>query len=143
MNNNKTHLQQNKELARRFMEEVWGNCNMDVAEELLAENFVLHNPPQGVDPDKEGYKRWVMSSADSFANVESRTEQLIAEEDLVATRWTYVSTHAGEYMGKPPTNNTITFTGMSIDRFKDGKIVEEWLEMDALGMMMQLGFEFK
>jgi predicted ester cyclase len=55
-------------------------------------------------------------------------------------RWVHDS---GEYMGKPPTGNTITFTGMSIDRFKDGKIVEEWLEMDALGMMMQLGFEFK
>jgi steroid delta-isomerase-like uncharacterized protein len=129
----------NKELARRFMEEVWGKGNLEVADELLAENFVLHNPPQKVVPDKEGYKQWVSMTTATFTTIESRVEDIIAEGDKVVIRWTYVSKHEGEYMGIPPTGKQITTTGISIDRFEEGKIVEECIEMDELGMMQQLG----
>jgi steroid delta-isomerase-like uncharacterized protein len=135
--------EQNKELARRFLEEAWGKSNQDVVDELLAENFVLHNPPQDVAPDKEGYKQWVSMSTAAFTTVESRVEDIIAEGDIVVTRWTYLSTHEAEFMGIPPTGKQITMTGISIDRFEDGKIVEEWIEMDQFGMMKQLGMELK
>ena len=135
--------EQNKELARRFMEEAWGQGNQDVVDELLAENFVLQNPPQDVAPTKDGYRDWIAMTAAVFSVVETRIEDMIVEGDKVVTRWTYISTLTGEYMGAQPSDNQITMTGMSIDRFENGKIVEEWIEMDQLGMMMQLGMELK
>lgn len=134
---------QNKELARHFMEEAWGKGNQDVVDELLADNFVLHNPPQDVDPTKDGYKQWIGMIGAVYSVVESRIEDMIAEGDKVATRWTYISTQTSEYMGIPPSDNQITVTGISIDRFENGKIVEEWIEMDELGMLMQMGMEIQ
>lgn len=58
---------------------------------------------------------------------------------MVVTRWTFRGTHTGELMGIAPTGKQVTVTGISIDRVVGGKIVEEWNEMDDLGMMEQLG----
>ena len=58
--------------------------------------------------------------------------------DKLVTRWTIRGTHEGEFMGIAPTHKPFTLTGIVIDRFVDGKIVEEWEEADALGLMRQL-----
>jgi predicted ester cyclase len=66
-------------------------------------------------------------------------EDLIAEVDKVAYRITYRGTHRGDFMGIRPTGKQVSFTGIAIDRFKDGKFVESWFNLDALGLMQQLG----
>ena len=136
-------MENNKDLARRFMEEAWGKGNQDVVDELLADNFILQNPPQDVIPTKDGYKEWIGMIGSVFSVVETTLDDIIAEGDKVVIRWTYTSTLKSEYMGIPPSDNQIIMTGMSIDRFENGKIVEEWIEMDQLGMMMQMGMEIK
>jgi steroid delta-isomerase-like uncharacterized protein len=62
----------------------------------------------------------------------------IAEGDKVAACWTVTGTHQGELMGIPPSGKEVTFTGMTIHRFADGKIVENWWSYDAMGMMQQI-----
>ena len=66
-------------------------------------------------------------------------EGQVAEGDKVATRWSFTGTHQGELMGVAPTGKRVTASGMVIDRIVEGKIVEEWEEWDALGMMQQMG----
>ncbi len=63
----------------------------------------------------------------------------IAEGDRVVTRWTARGTHKGEWMGIAPTGKPVTVTGILISRFAGGRVVEEWENYDALGMMRQLG----
>jgi predicted ester cyclase len=76
----------------------------------------------------------------SFPDMQVTTEDLIAEGDKVVERWTQTQTHSGApFMGIPPSNKPITFTGISIYRIANGRIVEHWANMDLFGMMAQMG----
>lgn len=131
--------EENKALVRRFFEEMWGKGNLAIADELLTTDFVFHPAPPGVAPDLEGYKHWVRMTCAGLADRQSTVEDQIAEGDKVVSRWTYRGTHKGELMGVAPTSKQVTVTGICIDRIFGDKIVEEWIEMDNLGMMQQLG----
>ena len=78
-------------------------------------------------------------SLTAFPDLHFTIEELIAEGDKVAGRYTARGTHKGELMGIPPTNNAISLTVSEIYRIADGKITEHWVILDALGMMQQLG----
>lgn len=131
--------EENKSQCRRIFEEVWGKGNLSVADEILASNFVLRNVPQGVKPDREGYKQWAGMVCSGFTDRQGTIEEQIAEGDKVACRWTLKGTHTGDMMGMAATNKQATITGITIDRLEGGKIVEEWNEVNMLGMMQQLG----
>ena len=75
----------------------------------------------------------------AFPDLHSTVEYLIAEGDMVVSRFTMRGTHQGEFIGIPPTGKQVKVTGMVIHRFADGKIVEYWVKWDVLGMMQQLG----
>lgn len=75
----------------------------------------------------------------AFPDLAVTTEDLIAEDDRVLTRYTLEGTHEGEFMGIEPTGAEVEVEGMSIGRIEDGKVVEGWTNMDVLGMLVQLG----
>ena len=132
-------VEQNKDLARRWLDEVWGKGSAATVDELAAADFVWHWAPPGVAGDREGYKQFLRMDFEAFADVSTATEDIVAEGDKVASRWTWRGTHKGEFMGVAPTGKQIALTGICINRIADGKIVEEWGEMDMLGLMQQLG----
>jgi predicted ester cyclase len=76
---------------------------------------------------------------EAFPDITFTVEDMIAEGDLVATRWTATGTNDGEFMGMEPTGRQATIGGMTIQRFKDGRIVEGWTQQDALGLLRQIG----
>jgi predicted ester cyclase len=79
--------------------------------------------------------------AQSFSNLSDailRVEDMVAEGDKVVTRWTMTATHSGEFMGVPPTDRRLTMSGIIIDRFVDGRVVEAWESFDMHGLMAQL-----
>jgi len=132
--------EENKALARRWNNEIWMKGNFAVIDELFATNFVFNYAPPGVASDLEGYKQTVTNLCAPFADIHSITEDMVAEEDKVAVRWTWRGTHKkGEVMGIAPTGKQVAITGISILHIVVGKIMEEWGEMDMLGMMQQLG----
>lgn len=132
-------VDENKALVRRSSEELWSKGNVAVIDELFATNYVLHAPPPGVTPDREGYKQFVRMHHVVFPDFRNTVEDVIAEGDKVALRWTWSGTHKGEYMGIASTGKQVTVAGISILRIEGGKIVEEWDEVDMLGLMQQLG----
>ncbi len=132
-------VEENKAIARRSMEDVWGKGDLAAIDELYATDFVWHWAPSAGAPDREGYKQNVTTTFAPFADIHSITEDMVAERDKVVARWTWRGTHKGEFMGIAPTGKQVTVTGISIFRIAGGKIVEEWAEMDMLGMMQQLG----
>jgi predicted ester cyclase len=87
----------------------------------------------------EVLRQFVKVSRDAFPDLQFTAEDMIAEGDKVAARYTMRGTHQGEFMGVAPTGNQIEVTGIDIVRFEGGKMVEHWANSDELGMMQQLG----
>jgi steroid delta-isomerase-like uncharacterized protein len=131
--------EQNKAIVRRAFEEPWKG-NLDVVDELIATNYVGHDP---ANPEPlrgpEGVKEFVSVYRAAFPDARITVEQQLAEGDLVATRWSGRGTHEGELMGISPTGKQTTVTGLTISRLEGGKIVEEFQNWDTFGMMQQLG----
>jgi steroid delta-isomerase-like uncharacterized protein len=131
--------EQNKAIARRTTEEIWGKGNLALIDELFAPNFVDHNPMPGFAPDREGLKQSVVGMRAAFPDLHSQVEDLVAEENKVVVRFSGRGTHTGELMGIPPTGKVVTLAGIEISRIVDGKIVEAWSQLDSMSMMVQLG----
>ncbi len=133
-------VEENKAIERRLTEELWNKGNLAVVDELYATNFVSHGSDiPGVTPDREGYKQFVTMSRTALPDFHTTVEDMFAEGDKVVQRFTARGTHKGEFMGIPPTGKQVTITGIGIHRITGGKIVEDWVNMDMLGMMVQLG----
>ena len=129
-----------KELSRRIFEEVWNNQNLSAADELIASDFVDHDPQsplsvQGI----EAYKQFVRYYLNAFPDCHFTVEDEISEGQMVVTRWTVTSTHTGNLGAIPATGRRISVTGISCIRVENGKAVESWTNWDTLGMMQQLG----
>jgi steroid delta-isomerase-like uncharacterized protein len=130
--------EQNKMLARRLFEEMWNSKSLAVVDELVAPNFVFHNSVQTLY-GPEGFKQFAMTYHTAFPEAHFTIEDVIAEGDTVALRWSARGTHTGELLGIPPTGKEVTVTGITITLISNGKSVESWGEFDALGMLQQIG----
>ena len=132
-------IEENKAIELRFLEEVVNKGNLAVIDELCAANFVDHTALPGVTPDREGYKQFFAMSRSALPDMHSTLEDMIAEGDKVAERFTIRGTHKGEWMGIAPTGKQVTVQGMAIHRITGGKIVEDWSNIDMLGILQQIG----
>jgi steroid delta-isomerase-like uncharacterized protein len=114
--------------------------NLDAAEEIYAPNYVGHDPTSGDIRGIEGAKQFAATYRQAFPDLQPTVEDQVAEGDKVVTRFSARGTHQGETEDfGPPTGKRMEITGITIERFADGKIVEDWTNFDALGMMQQLG----
>lgn len=132
--------EQNKKLVMRMVDEFWNEGRMSTADELLTDDHVIRDPATPGDfigPD--GMKRFASIYRDAFPDLHFTTDQLIAEGDLVAERWRAAGTHTGELPGVPATGRSFVVSGVTIFRFRDGKIAEHAPVWDALGLLRQLG----
>ncbi|MFC1714280.1 ester cyclase [Candidatus Poribacteria bacterium] len=128
----------NKALELRIFEEVWNQGAVDVLDEILAADYVIHDP-NGEFAGPEGYRQFHTLFNNAFSDIHFVIEDQAAEGDMVATRWSSTSVHTGELMGIPPTGAAIEITGITVSHIVDGKIVEEWNSWDVLAMMQQIG----
>ena len=128
----------NKEIVRRYFEEWVNHGNTAVADQLIATNLVLRNPPV-VIRSLEDYKSGMVKFHAAFPDARYTVEEQIAEGDKVVARWTLRAKQATEYQGHPSNGKTMTVTGISTFRIAEGKIQELTVNMDRLGMMEQLG----
>ena len=132
--------EENKGLARRVLDEMFNKGNLDVADELLAADYVDHDPamPEYIH-GPEGFKEYVGAYRAAFSDLHLEIEDQIAEGDKVVTRWTGTGTHDGELAGIAPTGNRVVLPGMEIVRISGGKLVEGWEGYDSMNLMRQLG----
>ena len=132
-------VEENRELERRFIEEVINQQNLAAADELVAEDVVELDPFPGQEPGREGLKKVLGMLFAAFPDQKWTIEELIAEGDIVVNRFTWRGTHRGDFLGIPPTGNQVEVKGVVIDRFADGKIADTRILMDNFGLMQQLG----
>ncbi|MGH2615481.1 MAG: ester cyclase [Thermomicrobiales bacterium] len=131
--------EQNKAIVRRFFA-AFENDDQIAFDEVLAPNLAAysgHAPgPQNREAHVQGIRMWNAA----FGETRFTVEDQIAEGDKVATRVIMQAVHSGgDFQGLPPTGKQIAVSGVTIERIKDGKIVERRVESDWLGMMQQLG----
>jgi steroid delta-isomerase-like uncharacterized protein len=133
--------EENKAKARRLFEEGFSQGNTDVVDEVLNPDFVCYDPnsESGEVRGSETIKAEIEYFRNAVADLTYTIEDQMAEGDKVVTRYTVSGTHQGEFFGVAGTGERITMSGISIDRFEDGKMVEEWPEYDLLGVMRQIG----
>ena len=130
--------EENKAIVRRFFEEGPSKGDLDAANKLLAPNFILHVPIP-CSPGIQGINDVIMACRAVFEDLNVTVEDMVAEGDKVAARFTAHGTHNGAFMGLPPTGKPIAMTGMEIFRIENGRIAELWGEANLLGLMQQLG----
>jgi len=132
--------EQNKTAVRRLFDELWNKGNLKVADELIAPNYMDHDPSSpdfGKGPESE--KKRVTHYRTAFQDLRLSIEDILAEGETVVARWTCRGVHKGELNGIAPTGKQFAITGVTILRFANGKIVEGFVNWDALGLMRQLG----
>jgi steroid delta-isomerase-like uncharacterized protein len=132
--------EENKAVARREIEELYAQGNLDAAEEIFAPNYVGHDPTSGDIRGIEGAKQFAATYRQAFPDLQPTVEDQVAEGEKVVTRFSARGTHQGETEEfGPPTGKWMEITGITIERFAEGKIVEDWTHYDALGLLRQLG----
>jgi steroid delta-isomerase-like uncharacterized protein len=128
----------NKALVVKWFEDVWNQGRSDAIDAMMAPDAVVH----GLGPTSqsaEQFKAFHSTFRDAFPDVTIRVDDLVAEGDLVAARWSATATHLGGGLGFAATHRPAQFSGMVFVRIENGKLVEGWNSFDQLGMMAQLG----
>lgn len=130
--------EENKTISRRAVENI-NRGDLDAYLQLYDESVVLHGYPPQIPPNFEGATMFYGALLGGLPDAQVIIEDLLAEGDEVAVRFTLRGTHQGELMGVPATGKQLAMAGTAILRFANGKCVERWQNADDLGLMQQLG----
>jgi steroid delta-isomerase-like uncharacterized protein len=122
--------EKNKALVRRYFEEVWGKGNLAAVDDFMAADYAEHPRPSGLSPGSEGLKQLNAAYQSAFPDLKASLDDIFAEGDRVAFRWSFRGTHLGDWLGTPPTGNHMTATGITVFRIAGGKVVESWTSID-------------
>lgn len=129
---------ENKQLVRRYYEEILTQGRLDVLETMARADYVEHNPFPGHGQGLEGLRQRANMLYTAFKQ-QFTLELLIAEGDKVAVLWTTRGTHVGDFVGIPPTGKNYTIQGVDIWQIRDGRIAEHWDVVDIYGFLSQIG----
>jgi predicted ester cyclase len=124
--------------VRRIFEEGMNQNKPEVFNELLTADYVNHNMPTPV-PGPEGMKLVVEMFKNAFPDFRVDLEDVISEGNLVSSRGYFTGTHQADFQGIAPTGKSIKVSYIDIWRVENGKLVENWVNLDMMGMMQQLG----
>ena len=117
-------LEMNKRFIERYFEAIKKDKSLATLNQFIAEQ-PLKDHVAGYDAVLPGY--WLKS------------DDMVAEGDKVAVRFTLHGTHKGEFMGVPPTGKRVSFQGLIIYQIKEGRIVDHWMQVDMVSFMQQIG----
>ena len=134
-------FEKNKTAALRIPLEVFNKGNVNVADEVMAADYIEHAPvPPGLPPGVAGFKLFIPAFRAAFPDFQFTVDEVIAEGDKVVVRLTAQGTQKGEFAGLPASGKQATWSEIHICDMANGKLVEHWVVQDRLGMMQQLGF---
>jgi predicted ester cyclase len=135
-------LEQNKDLMRRFVEQVLntkGSEGIERVRDFLSEDHVNHNDRSERGNGIEGMQNHILAVRRTYPDIEVTIDDQIAEGDLVVSRLTYRGTHAGKWLGIKPTGKKFTLEGAKIVRIREGRIVESWGFFNTLEALLEIG----
>ena len=131
-------IEENKAIVLRWFGEL-DRGNLDVVDELIADEYVDHNPAlPNLPPGREGVRQYVRILKQAFPDAAHTIDDVIAEGNKVMTRVTAAGTFLGECVGYQPNGNVIQISGVAVHRIENGRLVEHWAHADMSGFMHQI-----
>jgi steroid delta-isomerase-like uncharacterized protein len=131
-------LEETKQLAWKFVDEIFNNGNINEADKFVTPDFIYHARGEDIE-GLEKFKEWFSSDTGIFSDIRITLVDSLAEYGKVATAWIVEGTHEKEYSGIPATHKKFETVGISIFHFEDNKIKELWTVTDALTPALDLG----
>jgi steroid delta-isomerase-like uncharacterized protein len=132
---------ENCALMRRWFEEVWNQGRMQTVTDLMDENATAFGQA-GHETELQGPASFIAFAERfrrAFPDIKVTVEETFGDEECVAVRWSAKMTHTGDDLGIPATNRKAHVTGMTMARFKNGKVVSGWDNWDQLALLRQIG----
>jgi predicted ester cyclase len=130
--------EQNKKNIQRLFNEGMNEKKFQILDELISEKYVNHgipNAPQGV----KGFKAIIELFTNAFPDMKINVQEIIADGDSVATRGYFTGTHKGDFNGIGATGKKVRVDYIDFWKMSSGKAVENWVQMDNVGLMQQIG----
>ena len=132
-------FEENIATSQRLLMEPFGEGKLDVIDELCTDDFVGHDPLLG-DTDRAASKQSIADYRAAFPDLAFTIDDIFAADDKVVYRWTGQGTFENSLMGIEPTGERgDPVSGITIDRYEDGRVAESWTHWDALGLMRNMG----
>jgi steroid delta-isomerase-like uncharacterized protein len=134
--------EENKQVLRRWFDEVWNKGRAEAIDEMFDENGIAHGLSEDPSSPLKGpgnFRPFYEVFRQAFPNLTIDIEDMVAEGDKVAARCSVRGKHEGEFMGRAATQSPVEFTGITIVRIANGKIVEAWNNFDFMTMYKQCG----
>ena len=132
----------NNAIAEKFFNSVWNKGDFSVLDTLISPDAVDHSTVGGKPKMEKGsasFRAIVSMFRSAMPDIQLTIDDEVYAGDKVVHRWHLVGTDTGGVMGMPPSGKQLTFSGTTIVRMADGKIVERWANVDELGLLQQLG----
>ncbi|MDP9342986.1 MAG: ester cyclase [Actinomycetota bacterium] len=127
----------NKAMVRRLFEEGINEGDEAAVEEVLSADYVNHDmpaPAKGI----EGFQQVIGMFRSGFPDMRVTLEDVFADGDRVGTRGRFTGTHQGDFMGIPATGKPIDVKYIDLWLVRHGKLTENWVQMDMVGLMQQI-----
>ena len=133
-----------KQLINRFVEELWNERRLEVADAIFDKDCVTHQlrsgvPVEAVPRGPQAIKEHVAGWIASFPDLRFSIEQMLSEGDRVVTQLLMEGTHQGAWLGIPASGKKMQIRMFTVHRVEQGKIVEDWVLVESLGLFQQLG----
>lgn len=128
----------NKELLRRFYQDVYVDWNMDHADEVLSPSFMSHDWPEGGPTGSKAFRDYYSAIRSAIPDAKYEVDDLVAEGDRVAVRWRMLGTHKGPFDDIPASGKSIVLKGIAIYRVEGGLLMERWVVSDLYGVLEQI-----
>lgn len=126
-----------KQIALNYAEKIWNTKNIDVIHQLMDQDVLIHSTLgdfRGLKALTDVIHAWLSA----FPDLSVKNTHVIAEDDLVSIQWQAKGTHTGEFKGIGVSHNPINYTGATVYRVKEDKIVEYWTYIDMQHLVDQL-----
>lgn len=130
--------EENKQLVRRIYDEAVSSGSYDVLDEVVASNYVSHGLPMPIN-GPEGFRQGVEAFRSAFPDLYMLVEEQIAEGDQVSDQGYLTGTHRGEFLGVPASGQQIKVNLIAIWRIENSMVVENWIQIDLMSLMQQIG----
>lgn len=119
------------DIVRRFTDEIFVGGDFATFDELMADDFVDHDPLPGTPPTKEGQRQVAQMVVGAFSDRKAEVDDYVATVDgRVLESWVFTGKHTGEFAGLPASGQAIRVRGIEIWRCSGGKIAEHWGAVD-------------
>ncbi|MGW8249365.1 MAG: ester cyclase [Anaerolineales bacterium] len=126
-------------LVRLIFEQAFNQGDLDVVDDLVAADVTAHFESWGIPASRLGFKQMIANLRSAFPDLHCTVEDEIIQGDKFAARWMMSGSHQGSFFGNLPTRRRIEVQGFIFTCIVEGKIGENWILIDQMGLLQQLG----